>query len=277
MLHTGNMSRMVGKGRAKDGPAVAGGREDPLFVAALDKAMQVLETIAASPVPLGLTEIADRSGIGRSSVQRLTHTLVGIGYLRKDATRRFTLSLRTLDLAYGYLSSDMVVAVAMPHLIDACDRCRETINLSELDGPDIVFVARIPVRRLSIQASIVGRRMPAYCASSGRAMLAHLDDDTVNAILDARPLKGLTPHTITDRAAILDSVAAARHDGFCIADQEILIGQIAVSAPVLDRSGRPLAAVQSAVSTASWTVERVRAELAPLVAETARLISQRDV
>lgn len=255
--------------------ATAGDSSDPLFIASVSKAMRVLETIGESPEPIGLTQIAERTGFGKSAVQRLTHTLGLLGYLEKDpGTRRYRISVRALDLTYGFLSKDPLVSEAMLQLIDARARTGETINMGRLSGTDFIYMVRLPAYRLNVGAALIGKRQPGYCTSGGRAILSLMPRASAEALLDARPLLPLTPHTITDRARILEMTDQARRDGFAITDQEVTMGELAVSAPITDAYGQPLGAVQSSVSTTSWTPARVREDLAPRVVETARLISR---
>ncbi|MEC9434577.1 MAG: IclR family transcriptional regulator C-terminal domain-containing protein [Pseudomonadota bacterium] len=266
--------------RAKNGPsgaedaAAEAARADPLFIAAIERAMRVLETVSANHAPMSLTEIAAASGLGKSAAQRLTHTLSGLGYLRKDPeTRRYAMTVRALDLAHGFLSADPMINNGLLHLIDARERNGETVNMGRLDGTDFIYVVRLPARRMNVAAALIGRRQPAYCASGGRAILSRMDPAEAEALIDSRPLRALTPMTLTDRGAVLERIEQARREGFSATDQEVLLGELAVSAPITDRNGAPVGAVQSSVSTASWTLEMVRERLAPRVMETARLIS----
>lgn len=248
--------------------------EDRLAIASVRKAMVVLEMVAMHPEPIGLTRIAAATGFGKSAVQRLTHTLGALGYLEKDpSTRRYRLSVRTLDLTYGFLSKDPLIVSGMLQLIDARERIGETINLGRLEGADFIYTVRMPAHRLSVVGGLIGRRQPGFCTSGGRAMLSIMPPAAAEALIDARPRAPLTPLTITDRARLLELIEQARVEGFSATDQEVMMGELAVSAPIKDEYGVAIGAVQSSVSTAAWSFERVRAELAPQVMETARLIS----
>ncbi len=258
-------------------PAKAKASEtDALTIASVQKAMAVLEAVATQPEPVGLTRIAELTGFGRSAVQRLTHTLGALGYLDKDpSTRRYRLAVRVLDLTYGYLSKDPLIANGMLQLIDARKRIGETINMGRIEGADFIYTVRMPAHRLSVIGGLIGRRQPAFCTSGGRAMMSRMPQAAAEALLDARPRDPLTARTITDRSRILELIDQARAEGFAATDQEVMMGELAVAAPILDEYGLPIGAVQSSVSTAAaWTVERVRAELAPEIMETARLISR---
>ena len=248
---------------------------DGLYVTAVERAMRVLEVVAARMAPISLTEIATATGFGKSAAQRLTHTLTALGYLEKNPeTRRYRMTVRALDLAHGFLITDPLINEGLLHLIDASERAGETINMGKLDGSDFIYIARLPAHRMNVSAALIGRRQPAYCASGGRAIMSQMPATEVEALLDSRELHALTPLTITDRVRILEIIEQARLDGFSITNQEVLLGEIAVSAPITDEAGLPLGAVQSSVSTAAWTLEAVREKLAPQVMEAARLISR---
>jgi len=248
---------------------------NPLLISSVRNAMQVMEVIAASPEPIGLTRIAALTGLGKSAAQRLTHTLHDLGYIDKDPdTRRFRLSVRVLDFAYGFLSKDPLTNAAMLLLMDARERLGQGINMGRLDGTDFIYTVRMPGHRLSVIGGLIGRRQPAYCTSGGHAILSLMPRASVEALLDARPRKALTPMTITDRARLLDLIDQARQEGFSVTNQQILIGELAVAAPIVDGYGLPIGAVQCSVSTAEWSFERVRAELAPQVLQTANRISR---
>ena len=169
--------------------------------------------------------------------------------------------------------SNPLIASAVPHLVDASEQCHETVNLAVPDGLDIVYAFRIPVRRTTLLATLVGRRRPIHCTSAGRAILSRLQDSEAAAILARCSRQKLTPRTVTEPRAILQRIGQARRDGYAVAIEEALIGEIGVAAPVVNEHGRPVAAIQSSVSTAQWTEARVRAELAPLIMQTARLIA----
>lgn len=258
-------------GRSDLMPAAA----NPLAIASVRKAMHVLEVIAAHPEPIGLTRIAELTGHGKSAAQRLTHTLGEAGYIEKDpSTRRYRLTVRALDLAYGFLSKDALTNAAMLLLIDARGRLGQAINMGRLEGADFIYTIRMPGHRLSVIGGLIGRRQPAFCASGGRAILSQMPPASVEALLDARPREALTPMTVTDRARLLELIDQARQEGFSATNQQVMMGELAAAAPIIDEYGLPVGAVQSSVSTAEWSFERVRAELAPQILETARLISR---
>lgn len=249
--------------------------DDPLFVNSLAKGFAVLHAFGESRRALGLTEIARLSGLNMSAAQRFTHTLHALGYLaREPNSRRYRLSPRLLDLSFLYQRASGLAEIATPHLVALGEASDETVQLVELDGAEVVYIARMPRHQVRNPAAVVGARMPATCTSSGRAMLARLPEAEAAAIVAASEPRALTPETVTDRKALLRRIAQARRDGYCIVERECWMSELSVAAPILDGAGRPVAAVGVPVAARKWSGAQVARRLAPLVIETARAISR---
>lgn len=248
---------------------------DRLFVGSLEKGILVLQAFRDAEGPLGLTEIAGLTGLGKSAVQRFCHTLVAMGYLLRDPrTRRLQPSPRLLDFSYMYLHGDSFIQMASPFLIRTHEECHEAMNLARRLDQDVIYVVRLPSLSARLTSPLVGGRAPMFCTASGRSILATLSDGDVEEVLDNSDLSPLTPMTITDRNVILEKVEAARRDGFTIAYQECFVGEIAIAAPVLGRDRRAIGAVNICTSTPAWTVDEVREKLVLPVTRTARDISR---
>jgi IclR family pca regulon transcriptional regulator len=162
------------------------GLESLLFMGSVAKCFQVLEALNAAGRAVALTELSAIAQMDRSAVQRITHTLHALGYLRQHpVTRAFTLSGRMLEFGHTVLATDRLRDKATPHL-DALNRkTGETVNLMELEGQEIVYVARFPsLHAVSVDLH-VGSRLPAFCSAAGRAILAQLDEEAALAMLAA--------------------------------------------------------------------------------------------
>ncbi len=257
-------------------------RSAPLFVGSVEKAFQVLFAFRRGQREmglrdLGLSEIAELSGLDKSAAQRFTNTLKLLGFIDQDRhTRRYRPAIRLLDLAYTYLVSDALAENAMPRLIEASRVHGTTVNLCKLSGTDILYVIRIPHEKAAYRTTLPGRRVPAFCTASGIVMLAFRPQEEVEAILAGSEMKPVTEWTITDPKEVRARIEAAHHDGFAICAQQMVAQEISTAAPILDGEGRSIGAVQIPVYMPRWTIEAVREKIVPLATETARLISGTD-
>jgi IclR family pca regulon transcriptional regulator len=248
-------------------------KQDTLFVGSLEKGMRVLNAFDERHTVLGLTEIAERTGLDKSATQRLTNTLHKIGYLAKDPeSRRFSPSVKFLELGNAYLWADPLVQLAMPKMIELGRQLGERVNVARLSGTEIVYVIRIPTQLTAFGAMIAGRRLSALTTSSGRAMIARLSEAERREAVESWPIVPLTPKTTLDRGKIAEAVEEAVVRGYGLTHSENIMNEIGIAAPVVTSDGRPVATVQCSVSSLRWSVEQVRAEIAPHLIEVANSI-----
>ncbi len=246
-------------------------RSNPLFVGSIEKGMQVLEAFDEGNRQLGLNAIVELTGLNRSAVQRFLHTWESLGYLYKDAaTKQFRLTPKVMSLSYNFLRGERLIEVATPFLLDARERTGNSVYLGTLYDTSIIYLIRLPQRLFILEGTLPGRSVPAFCG--GRAFLSCLDDSEILSILERSDRSAITPYTISDIDEIMLEIAQIRERGFCISEQEQLVGEIAVSAPVLDMQGVPRASVYISARVSDWTAKRVEEELAPIVLETAGMI-----
>lgn len=255
--------------------AAAAEGDSPLFMGSLAKCFQVLEALNTAGRAVGLTELAQLSGLDRSGVQRITHTLRVLGYLRQDpATKAFRLSGRMLEFGHTVLATDRLRERAQPHLEALNRRTAETVNLMELEGDEIVYVARYPsLHAVSVDLH-VGSRLPAFCTAAGRAILSCMDPADAAARLKAARRTAMTSLTVTDLASLRGALDEAREQGYALNNQEAFVGDVSVAAPLRDPQGQPLGAVNIAVPTPRWRLEDVLARLVPPLLKTAAAINR---
>jgi DNA-binding IclR family transcriptional regulator len=223
---------------------------------------------------MGLTELATESGVERSATHRILFTLRKLGYVRQDArTRQYRLGARLLELGDTYSRMNGVRAAAQPILEAANRQCEETVNLTVMEGAEVVYVLRYPSPHVVSVDLRIGSRLPVFCTAPGRAMLAFLDAHAMAKILDDSPLVRRTPFTLTDREEILRVLAKVRREGCCTSNQEAFLGDISIAAPVLGPDALPVAAVNIAVPYPRWSLARVQRELTALVTDCARRIA----
>lgn len=248
---------------------------DPLFVQSIEKGLRVLYAFGLEHRALGLKEIAAATGFGMSAAQRFVHTWLELGYLKRDPhSRRYTLTAKLLDFSFMYQRASGLVEIAMPHLVALSNACQENINMMELDGTDVLYTVRLPRQAIRYSAGIIGARIPAFCTSAGRVIMAHLPQQDAQDILQATDLTPRTPQTLTDSRAILQQLVEVRQFGYSIVNQEVIMGEISVAAPILDYAGSAIAAVSVPVSTRHWSVKSVQETLVPHILETTRAISR---
>ncbi|MBR8167921.1 helix-turn-helix domain-containing protein [Burkholderia cenocepacia] len=250
------------------------GRDNGLYVASVEKAFKVLTVFSDSSAELGLTDVAARCGLGKSATQRFLHTLHVLGYLNQNpANKMFSLSAKLLALSRAYLASDVLRQRAEGILAQANDLCEETINLTILDDVSVVYILRFPSKHIVSVNLSVGTRLPAFCTAPGRVLLAAKAPDERDEALRRSDLKSYTDKTEVSPMRLRNLLATVREQGFALSDQETFLGDISVAAPVFDESGNVLAAINIAVPSPRWNVERVQEELAPFVVETAHKVS----
>ena len=251
-------------------------RPGDAYVQSFARGLQVIRSFSAAAPRQTLTEVAGRTGLTRAGARRILLTLQALGYVESDG-KLFTLTPRILDLGFAYLSSMPMWNVAEPLMEALVEEVRESCSAAVLEGADIVYVLRVSTRKIMRNTLGIGSRLPAYCTSMGRMLLAGLADEQVQALLAATPLEARTRHTLTDPQAVLAKVQQARRQGWCLVNQELEEGLVSMAAPVTDRSGRTVAAINISGQVNRTSPRQMQeAMLGPLRA-AAREISQRVV
>ena len=177
-----------------------------------------------------------------------------------------------LELGFSYLSSLSLPEIVQPHLEKLSRDVDESVSAAVLDGSDIVYIARVPTRRIMSVRITIGTRFPAYATSMGRVLLAGMPDAALDALLPASGLPSLTERTLTDPGELRREIEHVRHEGWALVDGELEPGLRSVAAPVRNRRGDIAAAVNVSTSATRDTVERVVDEYLPRLLETCRAI-----
>lgn len=222
---------------------------------------------------LTLSEVARATGLTRAAARRFLHTLVGLGYMRSDG-RLFSLRPRILELGYAYLSSLTLPQVAEPHLEALVARVHESCSVSVLDGEDVVYVARVPTKRIMTVAISVGTRFPAYATSMGRVLLAHQPPEWLACYLATTELQALTRRTIVDPARLRAVLDRVRSQGYALVDQELEQGLRSIAVPLHDERGDVVAAMNVSAHASRGSSESIRRELLPHLREAVRLVEE---
>jgi IclR family pca regulon transcriptional regulator len=247
---------------------------DPLLVRSVGKGFALLSAFDAGNPSLSLTQLAAAAGLDRSATQRFAHTLEMLGYLRKDPrSKRYTLSVRVLDLAARFMSTDPLVVVARPYLLHLSQTTHETVNLSMRDGTDTVFVTRLLGQHVLNVDVPIGTRLPLYCTSLGIAILSTMPAAEAHAVLLESDRHPLTEATLWEIEPLMAKIAQSASRGYATTSEEIYHGDVAIAAPIVNGRGRPLGAVNMASLRSRISLEDMEQRYATLVMETAQSIS----
>jgi IclR family transcriptional regulator, pca regulon regulatory protein len=237
------------------------------FVQSLDRGLAVIRAFGPDRERLSLSEVARATGLTRAATRRFLLTLVKLGYVRNDG-REFSLRPRVLELGYAYLSGLAMPEIAAPHLEELVAQVRESSSISVLDGGYIVYVARVPTKRIMAVAISVGTRFPAYCASMGRVLLSGMSAEELDRYLAEAVLEPITARTVTDPDRLREIVADVARQGYSIVDQELEEGLRAVAAPIRSSGGAITAAINVSAHASRVSLTAMRTELLPALLQT---------
>jgi IclR family pca regulon transcriptional regulator len=241
------------------------------YVQSLERGLAVIRAFDAEHRELTLSDVARATGLTRATARRFLLTLVELGYVTAS-DGRFSLRPRVLELGYPYLSSLSLPELAPPHMERLVARVNESSSISVLDETDIVYVIRVPTRRIMSITLSVGTRLPAYATSMGRVLLAGLPDDQLARLLARIELRPLTARTITDRDVLEALLARVRKQGYALTDQELEQGLRSIAVPIRDGSGAVAAALNVSVHASRATATALKRDVLPLLLETAAAI-----
>lgn len=237
------------------------------------RALAVLEAFADSPGVFSLNELARHTGLDRSAVQRLAHTLIALGYLeRGPGGKGYQLGKLVLDRCFDFLRGHPLIERATPILLELHKECAERVDLSLFDDLSIIYALRHQGKRLSFYSTLPGRRMPTWLTSGGRAIMAHLDDAIVDDILARSQFIPVTPKTLVDADAIREKIDEARRYRYSLSVEESLLGEIVLASAIV-HEGLPVGAIHIAGSRADWEPDVFCRRFSPLAIAAAHALS----
>ncbi|WP_420998110.1 IclR family transcriptional regulator [Cupriavidus sp. 30B13] len=241
------------------------------YVQSFARGLSVIRAFDAQHPAQTLSEIAHASGLTRAGARRILLTLVGLGYVRADG-RLFRLTPKILDLGFAYLTSMPFWNLAEPIMEALSQEVHESCSISVLDGTEIVYVLRVPARKIMTINLSIGSRLPAYCSSMGRVLLAGLPDAELDRVLAASDLRPRTDRTVTDPAALKAIVAGIRARGWAQNDQELEEGLVSLAAPIRNRAGQVIAAINISGQANRTSADEMAANfLPPLLAASGKI------
>jgi len=237
---------------------------DPNFMASLARGLAVIRAFTQQRRHLTIAQLSQRTGIPRAAVRRCLYTLAALGYVATDDGRSYALRPRILALGHAFISSTPLVYAVQPLLDQITSVLHESSSMAVLENDDILYIARssTTTRLLSIELGI-GSRLPAYCTSMGRVLLAGLPAAELEAYLSRVPLVKLTGRTVSTAEELKAALHAVRRDGYCVVDQELEIGLRSIAVAVLDRDGHSVAAINVGTQSSRVPVSEMESRFLP--------------
>ncbi len=244
----------------------------PDFIESLARGIDVIRAFTPSRRALSLSEVAEATALARPTARRILLTLEELGYARLDGTS-WTLTPRILELGTAYVHSQGLWEVARPHMEDLVAQTGESSSIAQLDGSDIVYVARVAVPKIITFAVAIGTRFPALQTSLGKVLLAAMDPDEVDRVLAQPSRSGIEPRWCPSREERDQHLREVRARGWALADEQLAAGIRSAAVPLRDGDGRTVAAMNVTVHAAETSVEVLTDEHLPRLLTAAGRVS----
>ncbi len=246
--------------------------DDRDFVEALARGLDVITAFSTSHMSMTVSEVAAATSLARPTARRLLLTLETLGYVRA-IDGEYALTPKVLQLGTSYVAAQGMWDVARPHLQELVHLTRESSSMSQLDGSDIVYTARVPVSKIIGLSVQIGTRFPAVATSMGQVLLAGLPDSELESVLRLPSNSQVIPRVRPSRKDLAAILADVRKRGWALSDEQLSWGIRSIAAPVQDGTGRTIAAVNVTVHAAETSIAVLKKEHLPRLLETARSIS----
>jgi IclR family pca regulon transcriptional regulator len=262
------MVEIVNKGRS----AMAPKREEGDFVEALARGLNVIRVFSTSHLAMSVSDVATATDLARPTARRLLLTLEQLGYVRAT-DGLYTLTPKILELGLSYINAQGMWDIARPHLVDLVSKTKESSSMSQLDGSDIVYTARVAVPKIIGMSVQIGTRFPAIATSMGHVLLSELSSKELDAILKLPSRSHVVPRIKPTRKELDAVLAEVRTRGWALSDERLSFGIRSIAAPVRDASGTIIAAVNVTTNAAETSLVSLKKLHLPLLLETAEAIT----
>lgn len=245
---------------------------DPNFMTSLARGLAVIRAFSDQRRSLSIAQLSHKTGIPRAAVRRCLYTLKQLGYADSEGNA-FSLKPKVLTLGYSYLSSTPLTVSVLPILNGISRTLNESCSLAVLDEGEVLYVARSATSRIMSVALNTGSRLPAYCTSLGRVMLAHLPPQELDDYFGKVELKAFTHRTVVSEQGIREILAEVRQDGFALIDEELEVGLRSIAVPVRGASGEVVAALNVGVHATRVSVGQMKKKFVPVLQRGAQELS----
>jgi len=243
------------------------------FVQSFARGLDVIKTFNRQRPEQTLTEVAQSAGLARASARRILLTLEHLGYVERS-DRKFRLTPQILDLGFAYLNSTPFWNLAEPVVEQLSLQTSESTSLAVLDGTDVVYILRVPAKKIMTVTLAIGSRLPALWTSLGRVLLAEKSDNELkfllkNTVFTEQPTK----KTLLDKQELFVAIQQVREQGWCIVEQELEVGLVSMAAPVRDHSGKVIAAINISGHAQRTSAEEMKNNFLGFLLAASRQIS----
>lgn len=246
---------------------------DPNFMTSLARGLAVIQAFSQRRHHLTISQVSTTTGLSRAAVRRCLYTLSKLGFAGSDDNRHFFLRPRILALGHSYISSMPLATAAQPVLEHISHLLHESCSIATLDGIDIVYIARANVTRIMSIDLGVGSRLPAFCTSMGRAILANLPPEELDAVLARIEFKRYTERTIVNPAKLTQVLRQIRRDGYSIIDQELEHGLRSMAVPIQNPDGKTVAALNIGAHAQRVSIQEMQTKFLPHLRAAAQELS----
>jgi IclR family pca regulon transcriptional regulator len=243
------------------------------YVEALARGLAIIRSFTPTATAMSVSDVAARASLPRPTARRLLMTLEQLGYVR-SSNGSFTLTTKVLELGTTYIAALGIWELARPHLEALVAKTGESSSMSQLDGSDIVYVARVPVPKIIALSVHIGTRFPAVATSMGQVLLADLTPAQLTRVMRTPSLSGIIPRIKPSRRELETTLVEVRERGWALSDERLALGIRSVAAPVRDAAATTVAAVNVTVHASETSVKELKRRHLPLLLETASNITQ---
>lgn len=236
---------------------------DPNFMTSLARGLAVIQAFSDGKRQFTNSQLSAKTGLSRAAVRRCLYTLMKLGFAASDDSRHFYLSPRILALGHSYISSMPIASAAQPVLEHVSRQLHESCSIATLDGLDIIYIARASVTRIMSVDLRVGSRLPAFCTSMGRVLLANLPPEEQEACIARIDFVSMTERTVRSPEKLRQILKLVRRNGYAIVDQELELGLRSMAVPIQSPAGRVVAALNVGAHAQRISIQDLQVRFLP--------------